>query len=132
MVMSLIVRVTMVFCMCANDDGDDGDVWNCVECTVEHADILLAAAGSIQSAYVAKINLEQHCVDGHRPYCVKRPWCVSVGMRSKKAISIPHSSRVCEKGYSVSLDSSGPFERDVDGDTQAHVGVEVVTAKGFV
>ena len=37
--------------MCADDDGD---VWNCVECTAEHADILLAVAGSVQSAYVAK------------------------------------------------------------------------------
>ena len=48
--------------------------------------MLLVAAGSVQSAYIAKFNLEQHCADGHRPYCVKCPWCVSAGMRSKKAI----------------------------------------------
>ena len=53
-------------------------------------------------------------------------------MRSKKAVSVPHSSMVCEKGYSVSIDFSGPFEPDVDGNTQALVGVEVVTSKGCV
>ena len=39
-------------------------------------DMLLAASGLVQSAYVAKFNLEQHCAYGHRPYCVKCPWCV--------------------------------------------------------
>ena len=39
---------------------------------------------------------------------------------------------MCEKGYSVSVDFSGPFEPDVDGNTQALVGVEVVTSKGVV
>ena len=53
-------------------------------------------------------------------------------MRSKKAISVAHSDRVCEKGYSVSVDFSGPCEPDIDGNTQALVGVEVVTSKGFV
>ena len=32
----------------------------------------------------------------------------------------------------MSVDFSGPFEPDVDGNTQALVGVEVVTSKGFV
>ena len=32
----------------------------------------------------------------------------------------------------MSVDCSGPFEPDVDGNTQALVGVEVVTSKGFV
>ena len=77
--------------MCADDGGDCGDVWDCVECTAEHADILLAIVGSVQSAYVTKFDLEQYCADGHRPYCVKCHWCVSAGMRSKKAVSIPHS-----------------------------------------
>ena len=94
--------------------------------------MLLTSVGSVQSAYVARFNLEQHCADGHRPYNVKFPWCVTAGMRSKKAISVAHSDRVCEKGYSVSVDFSGPFEPDVDGNTQALVGVEVVTSKGFV
>ena len=53
-------------------------------------------------------------------------------MRSKKAVSITHSSRVCEKGYSVSVDFFGPFEPDVDGNTQALVGVEVVTSKSLI
>jgi hypothetical protein len=53
-------------------------------------------------------------------------------MRSKKAISVPHSDRVCEKGYSESVDFSSPFEPDIDGDTHALVGVEVVTSKDFV
>ena len=81
---------------------------------------------------MAKFSLDQHCADGHRPYNVKCPWCVSAGMRSKKAISVSHSDRVCDKGYSVSVDFSGPFEPDVDGNTQALVGVEIVTSKGFV
>ena len=118
--------------LCAEDSDSDDDMWSCVECTPEHADILLAAASSVQSAYVAKFSLDQHCADGHRPYNVKCPWCVSAGMRSKKAISVSHSDRVCDKGYSVSVDFSGPFEPDVDGNTQALVGVEIVTSKGFV
>ena len=32
----------------------------------------------------------------------------------------------------MSVDCSGPFEPDVDGNTQALVGVEVVTSKDFV
>ena len=81
--------------MCDDDDGDSGDMWDCVECTAEHAGITLAAVGSVPSAYVAKFNLEQHYADGHRPYYVKCPWCVSAGMRAKKAVSVPHSSRMC-------------------------------------
>ena len=50
---------------------------------------------------------------------MKCPWCVSAGMRSKKAVNIPHSSRVCDRGYNVSVDFSGPFEPDVDGNTHA-------------
>ena len=42
-------------------------------------------------------------------------------MRSKKTVSLPHSSRVCEKGYNVSVDFFGPFEPDVDGNTQSSV-----------
>jgi hypothetical protein len=53
-------------------------------------------------------------------------------MRSKKAISVAHSARVCEKGYGVSVGFSGPFEPDDDGNTLALVGVEVITSKGFV
>ena len=56
--------------------------------------MLLTSAGSVQSAYVVRFNLEQHCADGHRPYNVKCPWYVSTGMRSKKAISVAHSDRV--------------------------------------
>ena len=65
---------------------------------------------------------------------MKCPWCVSAGMRSKKAISVAHSERVCEKGYmyNVSVDFSGPLEPDVDGNKLAPVGVEVVTPKDFV
>ena len=118
--------------LCVEDECESDDVWKCVECTPEHADVLLTAAGSVQSAYVVKFDLQQHCNDGHRPYNAKCPWCVSAGMRSKKAISVAHSDRVCEKGYSVSADFSGPFEPDVDGNTQAFIGVEVVTSKGFV
>ena len=57
-------------------------------------------------------------------YCVQCTWCVSVGMRSKKAISVSHSSRVCEKGYIVPVAFSGPFEPDVDGNTHALVGAD--------
>ena len=32
----------------------------------------------------------------------------------------------------MSVDFSGPFEPDIDGNTHALVGVEVVTSKGFV
>ena len=131
------VEVDSGYASCGEGDGGaflcaEDELWSCVECTPEPADVLLTSVGSVQSAYVARFNLEQHCADGHRPYNVKCPWCVSAGMRSKKAISVAHSDRVCEKGYSVSVDFSGPFEPDVDGNTQALVGVEVVTSKGFV
>ena len=52
--------------------------WNCVECTDDHAAVLLASSESTQSAFVAKFDLVQHCADGHRPYNVKCPWCVCV------------------------------------------------------
>ena len=44
--------------MCADDSGDCGDVWDCVECTAEHADILLAAAGSVQSHMLLNLTLD--------------------------------------------------------------------------
>ena len=74
----------------------------------------------------------QHCTDGHRPYNAKCPWCVSAGMRAKNANRVARSDRVCERGYSISREFSGPFEPDVDGNTQAFVGVEIVSPKGFV
>jgi hypothetical protein len=38
--------------------------WSCVECTDDHAAVLLASSGSVQSAFVAKFDLVQHCADG--------------------------------------------------------------------
>ena len=63
----------------------------------------------VQSAFVAKFDLVQHCADGHRPYNVKCPWCVSAGMRAKKANRVARSDRVCERGYSISGDFLRPF-----------------------
>ena len=39
----------------------------------DHAAVLLASSESVQSAFVAKFDLVQHCADGHRPYNVKFP-----------------------------------------------------------
>ena len=120
-------------CELSSGDGEQYDSeWRCVECLDEHADVLLASSKSRQSAFVAKFDLVQHCADGHRPYNVNCPWCVSGAMRAKKANRVARSDRVCERGYSISGDFSGPFEPDVDGNTQAFVGVEVVSSKGFV
>ena len=40
--------------------------------------------------------------------------------------------RGCDRGYAVSVDFSGPFEPEVDGNTQALIGVEIESSKGFV
>ena len=69
--MSLVVRAMPVpSCVLGIGFADD-QLWSCAECTPEHASVLLASAGSVQSAYVTRFSLEQHCADGHRPYNVK-------------------------------------------------------------
>ena len=111
---------------------DGSDEWGCVECSDEHAMVLMSAGESVQSAFVAKFDLGQHCRDGHRPYNAKCPWCVAGGMRAKQAFRVPRTDRVCERGYAVSADFSGPFDPDVDGNTQAFIGVDLESSKGFV
>ena len=106
--------------------------WQCLEGTPEHQTILRAAGGSTQFAFVSKFSLEQHCIDGHRPYCAQCPWCVAAGMRAKRANRVPRTDRVCDRGHAVSAVFSGPFEPDVDGFTQALIGVELESSKGFV
>jgi len=53
-------------------------------------------------------------------------------MRHRKAVRIAHSDRVNKSGFSISVDYTGPFEPDVDGNRFALVGVEVASSKGFV
>jgi hypothetical protein len=106
--------------------------WQCLEGTTEHQTILRVAGDSTQSAFVSKFSLEQHCIDGHRPYCAQCPWCVAAGMRAKRANRVPRTDRVCDRGHAVSVVFLGPFEPDVDGFTQALIGVELESSKGFV
>ena len=47
--------------LCA-EDGCGDEMWSCVECTPEHADVLLASASSVPSAYVARFGLGPHCM----------------------------------------------------------------------
>ena len=68
--------------------------WQCVECTDQHQAVLGAASGSSQSVFVAKFDLEQHCIDGHRPYSAMFPWCVASGMRAKRANRVQRTERV--------------------------------------
>ena len=39
--------------------------WHCVECTDDHTTVMLASNESVQSAFVAKFDLVQHCTYGH-------------------------------------------------------------------
>jgi hypothetical protein len=53
-------------------------------------------------------------------------------MKAKEAFRVPRSERVSKKGYAVSVDFSGPFEPDVDGNNFGLIGVELESSKGFV
>ena len=92
----------------------------------------LHAGESVQSAFVAKFDLSSIVLMGISPYNAKCPWCVAGGMRAKQANRVSRIDRVCEQRLCISGDFSGPFEPDVDGNTQAFVGVEVESSKGFV